>query len=437
MTLTSSLATSRTSYIHFEMRTGQLPSQTGNLPALSQPTLRGMPPCLHHAPTPRFSRASLSSQWALTDKVVARAHIVTQAAQPDMAAQQPEQPSPPGPVAPPTRRIAFACDGTQHAQQGLRWIVRHVLRPGDVVHLTNVVADDRSPSTAVGSSPAATQWTSGGQGVSRDFLSRAENTARELLVSRFAPELQFAPGVEHSIDVLHLKAHKSAASIGRTLSDHAVAIKADMLVIASHGAGVQCEFGSVARWCSDNSAMPALLLPPAVLEPRGGSNPGNTTMVAAVEDMEGLRAAFNFAAERLARAGENVYLIHACQAGTEEQGVAARKALVASALTWQEELAARVPHVATLNVAVDIVTDSPSNAEAMSTAATKSIDGELTPPSPAGERLCQLAEDLNVRSVVFAHHGRHMIREMKFGPVTVHCTKLCQRPLVVLGSGSA
>lgn len=37
-----------------------------------------------------------------------------------------------------------------------------------------------------------------------------------------------------------------------------------------------------------------------------------------------------------------------------------------------------------------------------------------------------------MRSVVLSHHGAGMVRELLWGHVTMHCTKFCTRPLVVL-----
>ena len=255
----------------------------------------------------------------------------------------------------------------------------------------------------------------------QEFFLRKEHEAQAMLAARFIPSLQFT-GIEHEVDLLRLRLHASAASIGESLATRAADLGADLLVIASHGAGVQADFGSVARWCSENSAVPALLLPPAVLS-GAPALPSSSVLVAAGDDLEGLREAFACAVRDLTRPGDNVYVVHAQQIADEAAGIAARKTLVAAALRWQEE--SPEPHAMTLNVAVDLVTDAAAGPAADSPSAGSS-------PSPAADRLCGFAADINARAVVLYRHGRSMMQEMVYGPVTLTCIKQCTRPLLVL-----
>lgn len=52
----------------------------------------------------------------------------------------------------------------------------------------------------------------------------------------------------------------------------------------------------------------------------------------------------------------------------------------------------------------------------------------LNKPYPTPTR----AESLNARAVVLSHHGAGMMRELLWGHVTMHCTKFCPKPLLVL-----
>lgn len=304
---------------------------------------------------------------------------------------------------------------------------------GDTIHLAHVIADPRTPSTAVGSSTAATQWSPARDErlYASEFFSRMEHEAHTMLESRFIPSLQFT-GINYEVNLLRLKVHKSAAGIAEALANCARDVNADLLIIISHGAGVLADYGSVARWCSEHSTVPALLLPPDVIKSGPGGPPSNTVLVAASDDMAGLKSAFDFAMKGLTRPGDNVYIMHAKAVADEEAAVAARKELVANVLRWQG--ASAEPHAATLNIACDLVTEPACEQSTMAaTATSESMAGGLTPlASPAAERLCVYASDLNARAVVLSHHGRSMAREMMFGPLTQHCTKFCSRPLVVL-----
>ncbi|KAL4551769.1 hypothetical protein Ndes2526B_g06035 [Nannochloris sp. 'desiccata'] len=296
------------------------------------------------------------------------------------------------------RKIVFAVDGTTGAEEGLKWIVKHVARKGDTVHLANVICDPRTPSTAVGSSEVATQWSPNRDEAifQREFLLRMEHEAQSMMASRFIPSVQFS-GVDHQVDLLRLKVHKSAAGIGEVLSNRAVDIKADLMVIASHGAGVLADYGSVARWCSENSPVPTLLLPPAILVPSTPCISKPTIVVAAVDDIQSLKKSFDFALQKLSRPGDSVYTM-----------------LVKPILNEEADLI------------TEAASDSSVVPEAIPDGSSRSV------LSPAGQLICAYAEELGARAVVLHHHGRSMMQDMMYGPVTLQVTKHCPRPLVIL-----
>lgn len=64
------------------------------------------------------------------------------------------------------------------------------------------------------------------------------------------PGLAPTPGVEHEKLLLRLKVHRSAAGIAEAVCSKAADVGADAVVIASHGAGVLSDYGSVARWAA-------------------------------------------------------------------------------------------------------------------------------------------------------------------------------------------
>jgi hypothetical protein len=54
-------------------------------------------------------------------------------------------------------------------------------------------------------------------------------------------------GIQHEESLLRLKVHRSAAGIAEAICTKAADLGADGVLIASHGAGVLADFGSVAR----------------------------------------------------------------------------------------------------------------------------------------------------------------------------------------------
>lgn len=111
------------------------------------------------------------------------------------------------------------------------------------------------------------------------------------------------------------------------------------------------------RWCSDNSRVPVLLLPPLVLasnQGQGGApGPSNALLVAAAGDPATLPAAFDFAARTLSKPSDAIYVIHAIESADEEAAVAARKHLLRLAADWQSRCG--VAHAPSLNIAVDVL----------------------------------------------------------------------------------
>ena len=240
-------------------------------------------------------------------------------------------------------------------------------------------------------------------------------------------------GIECVLDILPLKLHKSAGGIAETIVHAAVDMGADLVVLCSHGPGARTDFGSVARWCEENSPIPTMLLPPSVLTQ---SNPptviqmgaSNSVLVAAADDLSGLKRCFDYAVTDHTRPGDGMYVVHAVddKARSEDEVMQLRKDLVADVLKWQAESPCK--HAATLNVAVQLV-----QAAAASDSSSSSSDDELSPDlSPAGADVVEMATRMNVRTVILAHHGRNMMREMLYKPLTLHCINHCQSPLIVL-----
>lgn len=330
------------------------------------------------------------------------------------------------------RRIVYAVDGTIHSEEGLRWFTRNIAKKGDKVHLAHVLCDPRTPSTAVGSSTAATQWSPmrDEQIFAKEFKSRAEHEATEMIESRYVPSLEMN-GIDYEINLLPLKVHKSAGGIAETLVNGSLNMGADLLVIASHGAGIRTDYGSVARWCNENSPVPTMLLPPSTLstaEPtRIKMGASNSILVGAADDLDGLKRCFDYAITDHTRPGDGVYVVHAVDNMqlSDEDVVKMRKDLVNQVLKWQAE--SPISHAASLNVAVHLVLSRASDSS------SSSSDEELAPDiSPAGSEICDMVEKLNVRTVILAHHGKNFMREMLYKPLTLHCINHCQSPLVVL-----
>ncbi|KAI7836636.1 hypothetical protein COHA_009521 [Chlorella ohadii] len=332
------------------------------------------------------------------------------------------------PVAPPTpastaRKFVFAVDGKPENEQALLWASTNLFSKGDKVYLAHCLSDPRTPSTAVGSSSAATQWSPARdeQRYAKEYFLRLEHESSAMLQGRYVPLLQFK-GIAHEELLLRLKVHRSAAGIAEAICSKASDLGADAVIIGSLGAGVLADFGSVARWASENSKVPALLLPPSCMDPQSAAQlAAPALVVAGADNLESLRDAFEWALQKMARPGDEVYVLHAEQLASEDDAVESRKRLVQEVFSWQQHSsAAAAPAV---NIVCDVIFGTSVPDESMA-----EPEGE----SGAGALLCNMAADLSPRAVVLSHHGASMMRELMWGHLTMHCTKFCTRPLVVL-----
>lgn len=162
-----------------------------------------------------------------------------------------------------------------------------------------------------------------------------------------------------------------------------------------------------------------LLLPPSTTSPTAAppAGPASALLVAATDNLLGLRKAFDFALRSLARPGDSIYVMHGLQAADEAAAADGRRALLSAVSSWQAE--SDSPLAPMLNVACDVLPDA---------AAAAGPEGA----SAAGAALCGYADALSARAVVLLHHGRNVMRELMYAPVTTHATKHCTRPLLVL-----
>lgn len=163
------------------------------------------------------------------------------------------------------RRLCVAADGTDEALAAMQWAVQRLLDPArrDVVHLAHVVSDPRTPQMAVDATrEGGVQWSPvlEQQQLAAEWRQRLEEQGRQLLLQRFVPPLR-ASGVAYEVDVLRQRGARSAAGIGELLCSTADGMWA--LLVASHGAGILADFGSVAQYCVQHAPCPLVLVPPA------------------------------------------------------------------------------------------------------------------------------------------------------------------------------
>ncbi|KAG2447576.1 hypothetical protein HYH02_007499 [Chlamydomonas schloesseri] len=199
--------------------------------------------------------------------------------------------------------VVVAMDDSDDAAAAAAFAAQHVYNPGvDELRVVHVVCDPRALhwTTSVGATPSGrdisldsmdlTELTDvgvmGGGGVRlvapgataaevaeaagvpaaggdsnlQDYLSRLSSSAAAV-VSRRCAGLAAAGVTHYSTELPRLTVPRSAAAIAQALMEAVKRADAKLLVVANHGPGALAEFGSVARYCYQHSAVPLLLFP--------------------------------------------------------------------------------------------------------------------------------------------------------------------------------
>ena len=305
------------------------------------------------------------------------------------------------------RRLFVAADGTDESLEAMQWAVHHLLDPSrrDIVHLAYVVNDPRTPQMAVDTTRGGgVQWSPilEQQQLTSEWRQRLEEQGRQLLLQRFVPPLR-AGGLAYEVDVLRQRGARSAAGIGELLCGASTGMWA--LLVASHGAGILADFGSVAQYCVQHAPCPLVLVPPPSAAPPPKDAPA---LLVSFGDAAGLERCARFAADLLhgdGVAAASAVLVHADQAVEDATNLAQ---LVA---TWG---GARL-HV--------------ESAETMLQAGEASEDSSGH-TSKVGAQLCKAAA--HARVVIMCAPAGGLVQELLYGPALGHVLRHCDRPVVLL-----
>lgn len=305
-----------------------------------------------------------------------------------------------------SRRIVIAVDDTDDAQQAVEWAVRNVLRYGDVLHLLHVLRDNRTNETDVGQlSRAGASWATPDYRERQAWFARLTDAANAMISRRFINILK-KHHVEYQIDLLRQKGTFSAAGIGELICESAAKLDAELMMIASHGVGVLAEFGSVAKYCQDNSPAPVLMLPPNLAAAKP-SIPGQV-LVVAFKDSAAVERAVTFASQNVLSSGDAVTLLFVQEGDEEVEVEVAAKAVLAGADVDMP-----------IKLEVDCI-------RPLGPLETSDID--------VGAVICEIAEDVGARIVVMLSRPRsqNLMQNMLFGSSVTYCVRHCKSPLLII-----
>ncbi len=330
---------------------------------------------------------------------------------------------------PKPRHVCVAADGTEPSLHALEWVVTYLISPSHqntVVHLAHVVCDTRTPQMAVDA-----LGTSGGhwspqvieqQQLAEEWRQRLVEQGRQLIMQRFVPVVRRAGGIAYEIDVLRQRGAKSAAGIGELLCAKSSNMWA--LVVASHGAGVLADYGSVAQYCVQHSTVPLVLLPPTMVDDT--ANTAHTAhdvdcLIISFGSLEHLAAGVSFAVDVMgddkqqdgtSRAVSSVLVVDEKEDDDNINDTV-------SSVVKEHARGLKVQHVTTLPYQDD--------------GSSMRDDGdEGHVESALGAQLCAMANECKARMVIV--HGLHggLVQELMYGAALLHVLRHCGRPVVLL-----
>lgn len=323
------------------------------------------------------------------------------------------------------RKLLFAVDNKEGSIRALQWILQNIVRKGDVVHLAHVITNPRTPMTSVDSSGAGGfQWSPQPEmpQLTKEWNQRLEERGRTMVMENFVPLVREA-GCAYEVDMLKQRGATSAAGIGELICSRASKVGADLVFIASHGGGVLADYGSVAQYCAKHSPVPAVLLPPGVINGSPAAAPGNGVMVVAIDDLAGLEKATKFAVKHLHIEGEKLWAV-SVQNWDEPQACEDGEALCTD-INQQQQLEKSVRGWAGSGLAEELV-----NVQALLNVSNTEPDSEH---SIVGDNLVSVSSSSAVRLVVMADSNKNNImREVMYGNITNYFLRHCKVPVAVL-----
>lgn len=168
------------------------------------------------------------------------------------------QPPPLGPTCAAQRDLAIAVDETEESVASVEWVLVHLWRPGDVIHLIHIVpalpnymAYSLAPDGMLYSVPLPHMAEAKVQ----------EEQWRSNLATRFGPLLSLF-GAQYQVDVVTDYGSDPLEGVAVSVSAMAERMGADALVLVNHGKGALMEWllGSVSSYCAHHCSRPVVVL---------------------------------------------------------------------------------------------------------------------------------------------------------------------------------
>eukprot|EP01026_Neomeris_dumetosa_P074680 TRINITY_DN7785_c0_g1_i4.p3 TRINITY_DN7785_c0_g1~~TRINITY_DN7785_c0_g1_i4.p3 ORF type:complete len:258 (-),score=31.64 TRINITY_DN7785_c0_g1_i4:230-937(-) len=225
------------------------------------------------------------------------------------------------------------------------------------------------------------------------------------MTNRFKPVADLA-GCEFNLKLLRCE-NRSAADIGQEIHIATQVLSPRLLVVSSHGPGMLAEYGSVARYCTQNISVPLLLIP-SQMDP----NEVNNKVLVVLNTQSDIDHVLQWAEKYCVSKGDTIVVAH--QENLEFDGQQVEKQL--------KQLGA-----------ADIIFQQLQQQDQSRQDKEMNQEGELQVESAQGRQVCELASEYKARVVVMASYaGSDVMMEIMYGGSAAYVTRFCKRPLLLL-----
>eukprot|EP00892_Ulva_mutabilis_P007383 jgi/Ulvmu1/5016/UM021_0033.1 len=209
--------------------------------------------------------------------------------------------------------ITVAVDGTEDSVQGLQWVLDNFADTGSKLNLVHVINNDRVFHETLSADDGLTLTISYDEHYQMEYIDDyADRKAEQakLMISKMYLDIVEDAGMDYGVQIAVVKGQRSAAAFADAIVRRAKALNTDLLAISSHGSGMGCSYGSVARHCVQNFDRAIALLPPDV---GSYANLGSSTVCFGINSLSELEDSMNWALKNFCRAGDSVSVLRAVE----------------------------------------------------------------------------------------------------------------------------
>lgn len=331
---------------------------------------------------------------------------------------------------PKKQMITLAVDGSEHSAQGLKWLLDSFSGTGSTVNVVHVVNNERVSNLSIGSNGmSGSSLTVSfdedfGDQPRADYVERKVAAAQEMIKDMYLPHLE-AADIEFSVNVHVVEGQRSAAGIAEQVVQAATQAGSDLLAVTSHGGGLHCSYGSVARYCTQHFSRAIMLLPPDL---DAFSHRESKTVCVGVNTLSELQDSMTWALRNFCKGGDSISVLRAAE--ETMTGRAAGSDQTSIMLGLQEQIEKH--HID--DICFDLI--QPDFESALASMDPEEDDAEPLQNQVTADELLHVAYSKGARTLVMTNYAaKGFMQEMMFGTLALLVSRKAPLPLLLIPPG--